>query len=71
LLIYECGSRWDTSGGPILKAVDGKFEAVGLHRGGFDARRNCGTIFSDILKNISGKAYNTRTFVNLTHKDTQ
>jgi len=46
-----------SSGGPVLNAVDGKFEVVGLHRGGFNAGHCCGTKFSDILQNISGKVY--------------
>jgi len=34
LLVYQSGSTGTTSGGPVVKAVDGKYEVVGLHRGG-------------------------------------
>jgi len=40
-----------------VKAVEGKYEVVGLHRGGLTSRYNCATKFSDILLNISGKNY--------------
>ncbi|XP_065891776.1 uncharacterized protein [Dysidea avara] len=58
LLIYKCGLRQSTSGGLVVKAVDGNFEVVGLHRGKFDKGFNCGTTFKDITKCISGKVYN-------------
>ncbi|XP_065891738.1 uncharacterized protein [Dysidea avara] len=61
LLIYECGSSWTTSDGVVVKAVDGNFEVVGLHRGKLDVMFNCGTILKDILKSISGKVYNAGT----------
>ena len=47
----------------MVKAVDGNFEVVGLHRGKFDKGFNCGTTFKDITKCISGKVYNAGIYV--------
>ena len=55
LLVYQSGSTGTTSGGPVVKAVDGKYEVIGLHRGGLTIRYNCATKFSDILLQMSGK----------------
>ena len=65
LLVYESGSKYHLSGGPILKALNGDLEIVGLHRGGFDGDYCCGTQFKEILKSISGKDYKPSTYVRI------
>ena len=60
MLIYRSGTDPGSSGGPILKLVNGDFVIVGLHRGGYrdnwdgnDAKGfNYGTLFSDIITSI-------------------
>jgi len=51
-LVYEAGKSSSICGGLVLKAVEGKFVPVGLHRGGLNGDYSCGTKISDIL---SGK----------------
>jgi len=54
LLLYVCETEEGSSGGLILKATNGKFEIVGLHRGGCENHYNFGSKFSAILDSISG-----------------
>ena len=54
-MIYQ-GYTWSKiRGGPVLKAVDGNFVAVGIHRGKFCEHYCCGTKIRDILESISRK----------------
>jgi len=56
-MIYKSGSKSYSSSGPVLKAVDGNYSVVGLHRGGFYNKYNCATKIADMVKSIAGKDY--------------
>jgi len=45
-------------GGAVLKAVNGKFEVVGLHRRKINSDYHCGTKIKNILEYTPGKGYN-------------
>jgi len=61
LLIYSSETAGGSSGGPILKAVDGKLKIVGIHRGGLEGQFNVGSKLDDILQSISGRQYEIST----------
>ena len=60
--MYECGTERGSSGSPILKEDNGSLRIVGLHRGGFNKKKdqmgyNYGSQFSEILKSLNDQDF--------------